>query len=70
MRKENLIRNAIVNTLNISPDLIEFERLPTQSLKIEIIQNSTSRVILKRTGPGFYKQSTPDEIANLLKSFH
>ena len=67
MGKVNQVRTLLFEDLHLTNDQMEIVRLPSQADKVEIDDGSTVQVLLERSGPGFFKQTTPVEIAELLK---
>jgi hypothetical protein len=67
MGKVMQVRTLIVEDLHLTDDQLEFARLPSQGIKVELIEGSSSQVLLERSGAGFYKSTTPAEVAELLK---
>lgn len=48
---------------------MEFVKGDFRELKVEVIENGQSNVVIARQGPGFYTQDTPTEIGTALKPF-
>lgn len=68
MGKVNQVRTLLREDANLSPEEMIFARGDFQELKVELIVGENSEVLLQRNGSGFYKNTTPAEIAALVKT--
>lgn len=68
MGKVNQVRTLLSEDAHLSPEQMMFVRGDFQELKVELIVGNNSEVLLQRNGPGFYKNTTPAEIAALVKT--
>lgn len=68
MGKVNQVRTLLQEDAHLTPAQMEFLRGEFQELKVELIAGDNIAVLINRTGPGFFKNTTPVEIAELVKS--